>query len=125
MYLVDTNIIIYYLDNQKQAVEFIQRHYSVIDNPLYVSIITVIEVLSFKFSSKEQEQIVREFLQDNFVWLTIDNNIIDKTANIRQNKKMKTPDAIIGATALVHNLAIVTRNAKDFQHLSMEVINPM
>ncbi len=122
MYLIDTNIIIYYLDNQKHAVDFIQTHYK---SALYISIISVIEVLSFRFSSTEQEKIVREFLQDNFIWLTIDNAIIDKTANIRQHKKIKTPDAIIGATAVVRNLTIVTRNTKDFQHLPIEVVNPM
>ncbi len=122
MYLIDTNIIIYYLDNQEKAVEFIQNNYQSV---LYVSIITVIEVLSFKFSSAEQEKIVRKFLEDNFIWLTIDNKIIDKTAKIRQEKKIKTPDAIIGATAVIHNLKIVTRNDKDFKHLPIEIINPM
>ncbi len=122
MYLIDTNIIIYYLDNQEKAVEFIQNNYQSV---LYVSIITVIEVLSFKFSSVEQEKIVRKFLEDNFIWLTIDNKIIDKTAKIRQEKKIKTPDAIIGATAVIHNLKIVTRNDKDFKHLPIEIINPM
>ncbi len=122
MYLIDTNIIIYYLDNQEKAVEFIQNNYQSV---FYVSIITVIEVLSFKFSSAEQEKIVRKFLEDNFIWLTIDNKIIDKTAKIRQEKKIKTPDAIIGATAVIHNLKIVTRNDKDFKHLPIEIINPM
>ncbi len=122
MYLIDTNIIIYYLDNQEKAVEFIQNNYQSV---FYVSIITVIEVLSFKFSSVEQEKIVRKFLEDNFIWLTIDNKIIDKTAKIRQEKKIKTPDAIIGATAVIHNLKIVTRNDKDFKHLPIEIINPM
>ncbi len=122
MYLIDTNIIIYYLDNQEKAVEFIQNNYQSV---LYVSIITVIEVLSFKFSSAEQEKIVRQFLEDNFIWLTIDNKIIDKTAKIRQEKKIKTPDAIIGATAVIHNLKVVTRNDKDFKHLPIEIINPM
>jgi predicted nucleic acid-binding protein len=34
------------------------------------------------------------------------------------------PDALLAATALVHNLAIATRNAKDFRQIGLQVVNP-
>ena len=37
-----------------------------------------------------------------------------KTAEIRQQYKIKLPDAIIAATALVYGLVLITRNTKDF-----------
>ncbi len=33
-------------------------------------------------------------------------------------------DGLIAATALEHNLAVVTRNVRDFQGLGLEIINP-
>jgi toxin FitB len=32
-------------------------------------------------------------------------------------------DALIGATAIVHGLAMVTRNAKDFEETGVKLIN--
>jgi hypothetical protein len=34
------------------------------------------------------------------------------------------PDALIAATAIIHNLTIATRNVRDFQGLSVPVLNP-
>ncbi len=48
----------------------------------------------------------------------------EKTIEIRQRYKIKTPDAIIGATALVHNFEIVTNNADDFKQLDLKIITP-
>lgn len=44
---------------------------------------------------------------------------------LRKNKKNKTPDAIIAATALAHNFTIITNNEKDFKNIEgLKVINP-
>jgi predicted nucleic acid-binding protein len=42
----------------------------------------------------------------------------------RKGKKLKVADGMIAATALVHDLTIVTRNEKDFAGLGANVINP-
>ena len=34
------------------------------------------------------------------------------------------PDALIAATAIVHDLAVVTRNVDDFERAGITVINP-
>jgi predicted nucleic acid-binding protein len=39
------------------------------------------------------------------------------------NKKPER-DALIAATALVHDLAVVTRNVKDFSPMNVAVLNP-
>jgi predicted nucleic acid-binding protein len=51
--------------------------------------------------------------------------VISKTILLRQQHKIKTPDAIIAATALIHNLTLVSRNTVDFKSISgLKVINP-
>ncbi len=43
----------------------------------------------------------------------------------RQYHKMKTPDAINAATALIHGLTLISRNVSDFKQISqLQVFNP-
>jgi toxin FitB len=43
----------------------------------------------------------------------------------RQQKPMKLGDAIIAATAIEYGLKLVTRNTRDFRHItSLQTINP-
>ena len=49
----------------------------------------------------------------------------EQTITLRKKHKIKLPDAIIAATALVHNLTLLTRNEKDFSKISnVESTNP-
>lgn len=120
MYLIDTNIIIYYFDGMFQARSFLNQH----SNQLAISTITVAEVLSFPMNDEALATLHR-FLEDNFTWLDVSRDIVLKTAEIRRQKKTKTPDALIAATALQHGLILVSRNEKDFKHLPLKLVNPM
>jgi len=50
-----------------------------------------------------------------------------KTVEIRKVHKIKLPDAIIAATALIYNLILITRNIKDFKDIILvtQLINPL
>jgi predicted nucleic acid-binding protein len=53
------------------------------------------------------------------------NDIAEQTIQIRKAHKIKLPDAVIGATALVKQLTIVTRNTSDFSSIvGLNCINP-
>jgi predicted nucleic acid-binding protein len=41
-----------------------------------------------------------------------------------RGRKMPIKDSLIAATALVHDLIVVTRNESDFQHAGVRVLNP-
>jgi predicted nucleic acid-binding protein len=79
---------------------------------LFVSRMAWIEVLS-----KGGEAVVRDALRflGRFVLDEIDEDIALRAAALRrQQAGLKSPDAIILATALVHGRTLVTRNIRDF-----------
>ena len=41
-----------------------------------------------------------------------------KTAEIRKAHKLKLPDAIIAATAIVYDLTLISRNVPDFKNIN-------
>ena len=92
-YLLDTNAIIYLISG-RLALPLPEGQYS-------VSIITEIELLSFSGLSAEEEQKIREllFLLDR-VQLT--EAVRDETIKLRRKNRLKLPDAIIAASAMIH-----------------------
>jgi predicted nucleic acid-binding protein len=118
VYLVDTNIIIYYLEGEQAAVSFLRTH----RGKLAISSITWMETLSYPFSS-EEEQIVRAFLQELRL-IEISSPVMELSVEIRRTKKMKLPDAIIAASAIHHDLILVTRNIKDFKGTVIKALDP-
>lgn len=120
MQLIDTNIVIYYLDGVPKISLFFKNA----QDKMAISMITVAEVLSYNYSEVERSK-VENFLKSRFVWLEVSEAVAFKTGRIRTLKKMKTPDAIIASTALCHGLTLVTRNVKDFVHLPINLVNPM
>jgi len=57
--------------------------------------------------------------------LPINKPVIDETVRIRQKMKIGLGDAIIAATAIVHNSVLVTRNEDDFKSIDhLRLYNP-
>ncbi len=117
-YLLDSNIIIYYLNGEKKVYDFVERYKAV----SAISLISYCEVLNYDFS-KEDELLVREFL-DEFEILSVSKNIINKALSNRKSKKIKMADNFILATAQIFDLKIVTRNSKDFSFFTNNLLNP-
>lgn len=118
MYLIDTNIIIYYLEGEQAAVSFLRTH----RGKLSISPITWMETLSYQFSIDE-EQVVRAFLQE-FRLVEICSPVMELSVEIRRMKKMKLPDAIIASSAIHNDLILVTRNIRDFKGTAVKTLDP-
>lgn len=121
-YLIDSNVIINYLSENLEAaqLDFLDDLFS---NSLYVSVITEMEVLGYSMP-QEIESVFMEFIENTEV-LTIEDKIVQQTILLRKEYKIKLPDAIIAATALIHQIPLVTFNAKDFKKIKdIQVIVP-
>ncbi len=117
-YLIDSNIIIYHLNQDDIASNFLLQNFQ--DSA--ISRVTFIEVLSFNFTPEVQKTII-EYLE-RFEIIDTDKSISIQAIENRKIKKIKLPDNIIVSTAQVYNLTIVTRNAKDFKALVVDILNP-
>jgi hypothetical protein len=123
MYLLDTNVVINFLDASlpKSGMQFIS---GIVDDKPCVSVITKIEALGFNFQSANEQNTIEAFISGSNV-LNIDNEIVSKTIEIRKSIKIALPDAIIAATVLVYNFTLLTRNMKDFRSLpELKLKNP-
>jgi predicted nucleic acid-binding protein len=57
--------------------------------------------------------------------INVDSEIADKWGSISYKSNILIVDGLLAATALVHNLKLVTRNIKDFANIpGLELINP-
>ena len=118
--LLDTNIIIYYFN----GIITDSRIDKILKESFNISIISKIEFLSWQKlrEDKKLEKKALDFISHANIYELTDE-ISDKVIDIRQQYKVKTPDAIIGATALVHGFDIVTNNVDDFKNLDLEIIS--
>ena len=58
--------------------------------------------------------------------LPLTTEIADRAVELRQLRRMGLGDSIIAATALVHNLTLVTRNTHDFRWIdNLDLHDPM
>lgn len=121
-YLIDTNVVCDYFSNSFtiNAIKFLD---SIIDSVPNLSIITQIELLSWKIDNSIAIK-VEDFIGDSIIY-NINSEVVKRCVELRRNKRIKTPDAIIAATALAKNYTIITNNEKDFANIEgLKIINP-
>jgi predicted nucleic acid-binding protein len=131
-YLIDTNIIIYTLKGINTAVETMEELENG-ESEIYYSTIVEAELFSFHQLTKEQKEKIRGVLDLGEI-VNVDSEVALKAAefralsNKRYHRKLKLPDAIIAATAVICSSVLVTRNVDDFDHLSeygLRIWNPI
>ena len=122
-YLLDTNILIYYLADAIPP-ERVSEIEAMLTSSFRVSIITKIEFLGWKKHTPKGYALAQDFIRAAEVY-PLTNTIADRAIHLRRTCGMKLPDAVIAATALTHECALVTRNEGDFSGIcALEVVNP-
>lgn len=111
-YLIDTNVISDYLGGKlpSNGLDFMDE---LMDNLPSISIINRIELLGYNHQNIGQYRIA----VDACIVLELTEAIILKTIAIRKSRRIKIPDAIIAATALVNDLTLITHNTSDFENI--------
>lgn len=123
MYLIDTNVLIYYLNDSipESSKIFMTK---VLSESFRVSVITKMEFLGWKGFNTVTFSKASEFL--GYADVIGLNNVIESTSiSLRRSVSIGFADAIIAATALDIGAALITRNEKDFKNIAnLTVLNP-
>ena len=92
--------------------------------PLYVSVVTVVELLRFPKLSAAEEKGIRQFLSLCSV-VGLDILIADSAGSIGRIYTLKLADSVIAATALNNGSTLLTRNLRDFRRVPSLVVKPI
>lgn len=121
-YLIDSNVVINYSAESFDATTLSNLDV-IFDTYFNYSVIALMEVMGYNYGPEEVKKLKKLFDAGNR--LDINEAVITDTINIRKAIKIRLPDAIIAATAIVNNLKLVTDNTNDFIKISgLKVISP-
>lgn len=121
-YILDTNAVIDYVG------ELLPEHAAlildaVVNDELNISIVAYIEVLGYNGKPEAMKRL-QDFLSLASIYY-VDMVIAEQAIKIRKQHKIKLPDAIIAATAMAHDLTLLTRNISDFNKIEeLHLANP-
>ena len=114
--LIDTNVLIDFLAGHEPARQEIQRH----ARPA-ISIVTWMEILVGIRPNEASK--VRQWL-NTFERIGVDERVAGRAVEIRRERRIRLPDAIIWASAQVHGMVLVSRNYRDFPRDAPDVRVP-
>ncbi len=119
-YVLDTNAIVALLQGNIQLIELLKDA-----DWIGVSVISQIEFLVFPGLTQDDRQIFDQFLQRVQVLglVAIDAVLINKIIEIRQQYRLKLPDAVIAAMAIQNSASLVTADREFAKVTILTVIN--
>ena len=116
-YLIDTNILIYALYGSEFINQYVQQ------SP-FISFITEIEILG-QINIETAELQTRQSALDYCTIIPFSNIIKKRTILLKQLYKLKLPDAIIAATAIIEGYTLVSadRGLRKIRELSLILLD--
>ena len=136
MYLLDTNVIseVRKGEQSNAGVKAFFQKIILENSPVYISVITIgelrrgVDLISYRGDLK-QAKILQLWLESVLVEykeyiLDFDSEIAQLWGRLRVPSYENALDKQIAATAIIYDLAVVTRNTKDFVKTGVKVHNP-
>ena len=131
-YLLDTNVISE-LKRPKPDERVVDWFATVTKESLYLSVLTLGEIRKGidKLPDGQRKQLLSSWLEkDISLWfdsrlLGVDAGVADCWGKLQAqtNRPLPAIDSLLAATALHHNLRLVTRNVCDFDYPNLSVLN--
>jgi hypothetical protein len=136
MYLIDTNVISELREPRSRPVDPRVRRWAagVSAASQFMSVVTVMElelgILKLARRDPAQAAVLRAWMDTRVLplfaprILPVDTGIAMRCAPLHVPTRISELDAFIAATALTHNLTVVTRNTADFTGTGVRTLNP-
>lgn len=134
MFLLDTNVLSELRREDRADVHVAAWARSVDHLQIYLSAITILEIeagtLLLARRDAQQGRVLRTWIDGQVLpafdgrILAVDTAVAQRCAQLHVPDRRAERDALIAATALVHRLKVVTRNAADFMPMGLDPINP-
>lgn len=131
--LLDTNILSDLRRRREGREKLFAWRDTVRLEPKYISVISVMEIQFGILRSEHRNEAhvpalhlwLSDLLQQfDKATISVDTKVALALATLQRVRTRPINDAIIAATALVHDLTIVTRNERDFADAGVPLINP-
>ncbi|MFQ6015943.1 MAG: type II toxin-antitoxin system VapC family toxin [Anaerolineae bacterium] len=124
-YLLDSNVLILHLRESEEVVRLLTQWAQRSD--LYISVATRTEIMA---GMRPREQAVTMSLLDSLINLPVTVPIADRAGRWlydygRQGVQLSFADSLIAATAVEHELTLVTINLKHFPMLEQEQVQAL
>lgn len=131
MYLLDTNVVSE-LRKPKPHGAVVQWLQDAADTDLHISAVTIGEIQAGIELTRAQDETKATEIEQWLELVSTSYNVIPMDASafrawarlMHRASDTLYEDAMIAATARVHNLVVVTRNVADFEHFGVRVVNP-
>jgi hypothetical protein len=134
MVILDTNTISHLRDSRRWTEQFARWESQSDLNETYISVISEFEIQYGINHVLPSDPHFAGTLQDWFDTaikiqfqerlIPINSEICHVAAKLAQLPSRYLPDLLIAATALVHDLTVVTRNVKHFKDTGVRILNP-
>jgi len=113
-YLLDTNAIVALLQGNSQLIQLLRNV-----DWVGISVISQVEFLAFQGLSQEDRQLFQQFLRRvRIVGLMADDEeLIQRIIEVRQQYRLKLPDAMIAAMAIENSASLITAD-REFAKVS-------
>lgn len=130
MFLLDTNVVSAARKHDPAVVRWLVAHEH---DGLWLSVITLGEIASGVHQKRRRDPVaaryldrwlesLRQLYRDRI--LDIDDQVAAEWGRIDAIRTRGSADGLIAATAIVHSLAVITRNVADFEDTGVVLLNP-
>ncbi|TSC69351.1 MAG: nucleic acid-binding protein, contains PIN domain [Parcubacteria group bacterium Gr01-1014_66] len=123
-YCIDSDVLIDFLEGVAEAQTFLIREGA--RRKLWISVISLVELYAGikkytqRRGTQEEAQQIIEGLVSNLEIIALDAPLARRAGTLRSIYRKPIADTIIAAGVLEFNLALVTRNSRDFRQMSRE-----
>ena len=102
--VADTNIVLYLLSGDETVANLLN------DWQVYLSFISELELLSYKYLTDKENKRVQEFLSVCHI-IDINDRIKENSIYIKRKYGLKLPDSIIAGTAMFLDFPLITADS--------------